>query len=275
MTHFNQQFDFPPTHLVTDMDGTFLPLPDHPEHLQALQHFRTLRESASFGLVYCTGRHFESVQSALEEYSLPIPDWIICDVGTSIYEKKSEGFTLFNTYQNHLADHVGDDKRSTVLDLLDPVQHLDLQCDAHQGLFKISYECVTDYTEQLVDEVADLLEEEQLTYEVHGSIDPFRKCGLIDVLPKGVSKAYAVKWLATHADFTPDHVLYAGDSGNDLTALSAGFRSILVSNASPGLASKIRDRLGDAETDRYLYCAAGSATSGVLEGCRYFGMLPE
>jgi sucrose-6-phosphatase len=40
-----------------------------------------------------------------------------------------------------------------------------------------------------------------------GSLDPFLNCGLLDVLPKGVSKAYALLWLSTHADFKPDEVV--------------------------------------------------------------------
>lgn len=272
MTHFNREFEFPPSHLVTDLDGTFLPLPDEPAHLQALQEFRRLRSTAPFGLVFCTGRHFESTAAAMEESGLPCPDWIICDVGTSVYHRTESGFGLFTPYHHHLAERVGAQDRREVEQLLETVEHLSLQCESHQGPFKISYECVTPKLDPLVGTVADLLADRELAYEVHGSVDPFLDCGLIDVLPTGVSKAYAVIWLATHADFTPDEVIYAGDSGNDLSALSAGFRAILVSNASPGLDIKIRERLGDAETDRLLYCASASATAGVLEGCRHFGL---
>lgn len=270
MTHFNGEFELPPTHLVTDLDGTFIPLPERPENQTALQEFRDQREQGSFGLVFCTGRHFESAIAAQEEYALPSPDWIICDVGTSIYHIGDAGFTLFKPYQDHLSQKVGAHDRSAVEKLLSGIEHLDLQCESHQGTFKISYECTTEQVDALVLTVAERLNDASLSYEVHGSIDPFLDCGLIDVLPTDVSKAYAVTWIATHADFTPDRIIYAGDSGNDLTALSAGFRAILVANASPGLATKIRKRLGDTETDRLLYCAEGTATSGVLEGCRHF-----
>lgn len=272
MTHFNGEFELPPSYLVTDLDGTFIPLPDEPSHRKALQEFHRLREASSFGLVFCTGRHFESTAAGMTEFDLPRPDWIICDVGTSVYHLTDSGFRLYPPYQEHLAEKVGAHDRGEVEQLLEPVEHLTLQCESHQGPYKISYECVTSRLEDLVDTVADLLKDRELAYEVHGSVDPFLDCGLIDLLPTGVSKAYAVIWLATHADFTPDEVIYAGDSGNDLSALSAGFRAILVSNASPGLDVKIRERLGDPESDRLLYCASASATAGVLEGCRHFGL---
>lgn len=269
MTDFNVELDFPPTQLVTDLDGTFIPLPGHSEHLEALEVFRHQRSASSFGLVFCTGRHFSSTLEAIEEYNLPTPDWIICDVGTSIYKKDESGFSAYPAYQEHLSARIGAQNRIDVQTLLQPIEHLALQCDAHQGKFKISFECETRHTDALVAEAARRLKESRLPYEVHGSIDPFLDCGLIDVLPRGVSKAYAVTWLATHADFTPDEVIYAGDSGNDLTALTAGFRAILVANHSNGLDLLVKERLG-ALSDRLLYSSRKTATSGVLEGCRHF-----
>ena len=106
-----------------------------------------------------------------------------------------------------------------------------------------------------------------------GSLDPFLDRGLIDVMPGPVSKAYALLWLATHASSAPDEVIYAGDSGNDLAALGAGFRAIVVANASPGLAAKVstlqQERGIPAD---HLYQAKGEASSGVLEGCRHYGL---
>jgi hydroxymethylpyrimidine pyrophosphatase-like HAD family hydrolase len=89
-----------------------------------------------------------------------------------------------------------------------------------------------------------------------------------------VSKAYALIWLTTHADFTPDDAIYAGDSGNDLAALAAGFHAVVVANASEGLAEKVSalQQERGIPADR-LYAAKAPASSGVLEGCRHFGLL--
>jgi HAD superfamily hydrolase (TIGR01484 family) len=208
----------------------------------------------------------------MEELSLSKPDWIICDVGTSVYHFKEGAFRLYTPYSQHLDEKVGKQNRDAVEALLTPLENLALQCDAHQGKYKISFECETNQTESLVHSAEVLLKQEHLPYDVHGSVDPFLDCGLIDVLPKGVSKAYAVTWLASHADFQPDAVIYAGDSGNDLSALTAGFRAILVANHSQGLDTQIRERLGDA-AETLVYASKGTATSGVLEGCRHFGLI--
>ena len=272
MTAFNGEFDFPPTHLVTDLDGTYLPLPEHPENHVALRTLAEARTATGYGLVFCTGRHFESVEAVMQELSLPNPDWIICDVGTSIYHLTDDRFEPYTPYLDHLADQVGEQPRSAVETLLKPLEHLSLQCDAHQGKYKISFECDTVHTDTLVSKIQKKLSDQDLPYEVHGSIDPFLDCGLVDVLPKQVSKAYAVQWLATHADFNPQSVIYAGDSGNDLTALTAGFRAILVANHSKGLDQQVEARLGDT-AEHLLFKATKTATSGVLEGCRHFGLL--
>ena len=96
---------------------------------------------------------------------------------------------------------------------------------------------------------------------------------LLDVLPAQVSKAYALIWLATHADFLPDEVVYAGDSGNDLAALICGFRAIVVANDSEGLADRVAASLEERSLLDRLYLARDQATSGVLEGCRHFGLI--
>ena len=106
-----------------------------------------------------------------------------------------------------------------------------------------------------------------------GSLDPFSNCGLLDVMPAGVSKAYALIWLSTHADFSPDEVIYSGDSGNDYAALVSGFRAIVVANGSEGLAQKVSAALGERRISERLYLAKQTATSGVLEGCRHFGLI--
>jgi len=125
----------------------------------------------------------------------------------------------------------------------------------------------------LVETVNGILERERLPFECMGSLDPFLNCGLLDVLPKGVSKAYALLWLSTHADFKPDEVVFSGDSGNDYAALVSGFRAIVVANASEGLADRVEESLTKRNLVDRLYRANGKATSGVLEGCRFYGLI--
>lgn len=270
MTDCNPESTFNPAVLATDLDGTLIPLPNAPDHAAALETLRQAAEDQLFRMVFCTGRHFESVAAAIDEYRLPRPEWIICDVGTSIYQFVHLDYVPYTPYSEHLRSKISDSSNSEIMSLLHGLPGMALQEEDHQQDFKISFECESSRTDELVGRIAKLLIDFKCPYEAHGSVDPFLDCGLIDLLPVGVSKAYALNWLSTHADFSPDEVIYAGDSGNDYPALTSGFRAIVVANASKGLAAKVKKALKKKNLESRLYSAEAEATAGVLEGCRYF-----
>jgi len=152
------------------------------------------------------------------------------------------------------------------------IDGLSLQIPEHQTDFKVSYECASEQLDDILKEVEKRAA--GLPYSCMGSLDPFLNCGLIDVMPGQVNKAYALLWLATHADFKPDEVVYSGDSGNDLAALASGFHAIVVANASKGLVGKVaalQSERGISAERRFE--AKGEATSGVLEGCLHYGLI--
>ncbi len=64
--------------------------------------------------------------------------------------------------------------------------------------------------------------------------------------------------------------MFAGDSGNDLAALSAGYRSIVVGNASKSVVEEVTAAHRAAGWQDRLFLASRPATSGVLQGFRYF-----
>lgn len=272
MEYFNPQAGFKPRVLATDLDGTFIPLPESPENREDLQQLAGHFELPDRSLVFATGRHFESVLDAIGALALPVPDWIVCDVGSRIMQHTESGWQELAAYANHLEELTGGVARSEVEAALDEIEGLALQVPEHQTELKISYQCERARLETILAEVAAGLD--GMPYNHMGSLDPFLDCGLIDVMPAGVSKAYALLWLAKHAGSNPDEVLYAGDSGNDLAALAAGFRAVVVANASRGLA----DKVAALQKERgippdHLYRAKTTATSGVLEGCRHYGLL--
>ncbi|HAV12501.1 MAG TPA: hypothetical protein DCX06_03240, partial [Opitutae bacterium] len=79
MNHFNPQPQIPAKTLATDLDGTLIPLPNNDANVSALADLFKHHESGEINLVYATGRHFESVLEAIEHYTLPTPEWIVCD----------------------------------------------------------------------------------------------------------------------------------------------------------------------------------------------------
>lgn len=266
-----------PAVLATDLDGTLIPLPGEAENASALEVIRREREGRGFKLVYATGRHLESVREAMEGSGLPEPDWMVCDVGSSIYGRvgntgQYERFGPFERYLERITEGHG---RGQVENCLACIDGLIPQSPERQGRFKISYECAVEQLEAVQEEVCRRLAVAAMPYACMGSVDPFEQCGLLDVLPVGVTKAHALTWLSAHADFSPGEVVFAGDSGNDRAALASGFRAILVGNGSEELAASVYNELEARSLQGRFYRAKGKATSGVLEGCRFFGLIPD
>lgn len=272
MNHFNPQSEIAPSVLATDLDGTLIPLPNTPDNNKDLIILKKSLVATKSKLVYVTGRHFESAIDAIEQYDLPAPDWIVCDVGSAIYRRDSDGYHAFSAYERHVAAMSSGVDRQVIEDTLSTIEGLELQPIEHQQRFKTSYQSSTGAVQQLVDRINIRLKEAKLPYNCMGSLDPFLSCGLLDVMPSGISKAYALIWLSKHANFHPDEVIYSGDSGNDYAALVSGFRAIIVANGSPALADKVSKRMHERGLPDRLYLARSPATSGVLEGCRHFGL---
>ncbi|WP_162026360.1 MULTISPECIES: HAD-IIB family hydrolase [unclassified Lentimonas] len=257
--------------LVTDLDGTLIPLKDSAENTEALNILADNISDKNIKFVYATGRHYASVLEAMKQYELPKPDWIICDVGTSIYIKDDSGYTPFKHYQEYLSTRTQKLPRERIEELLSHIAGLNAQDSEHQGLFKISYYCRITLLEQLIHQVNGKLKQLNLPYHCMGSIDPFENRGLLDILPTSVDKSHAIDWLTTHANFSSEEVVYAGDSGNDYAALCA-FKSILVGNASDGLAEQVIKSKAHSAAKTF-YHAKGFATSGVVEGCKHYGLI--
>ena len=72
--------------LCSDMDRTILPNGDQDESPQVRSVFSLLVERSEIQLAYVSGRDKRLIQKAIAEYDLPLPDYAVGDVGTTIYE---------------------------------------------------------------------------------------------------------------------------------------------------------------------------------------------
>ncbi len=263
-----------PSVLATDLDGTLIPLNHDPQNLADLKILGSALAAADKRLVFVTGRHFTSVLEAIQEHALPCPDWILCDVGTSIYRRMESGeFVLDESYCQHLETIVQDMPVSAVHEQMGEIPGVRRQEAEKQGRFKLSYYAPAQHLQAIAEQMRQVLRRCSAPYNLIASVDPFNGDGLVDLLPAGVSKAYALQYWARSMQVQPEEIVFAGDSGNDTAALTAGYRAILVANADRRLARQVADHHRSAGWSNRLFLAPYSATSGVLEGCRWFGLV--
>lgn len=260
--------------LATDLDGTLIPLKDKAENQTDLVQLESALRENNVTLTFVTGRHLESVQDAIKRYGLPAPDWVICDVGTSIYQRTEDNvFQIAQPYVDHLQRIVGKVSTSQLREEFASLESLRLQEEEKQGRFKLSFYCDAKQLHAVHDAVLDRLSHRGLPYCLISSIDPFTGDGLIDLLPTDVSKAHALQWWTEHAGLDNKQLVFSGDSGNDLAAMTAGYRTIVVGNASAELMETVHQHYQSRiQVDR-LYIAEKFATSGVLAGCKHFGLI--
>jgi hydroxymethylpyrimidine pyrophosphatase-like HAD family hydrolase len=209
-------------------------------------------------------------------YQLKTPKVMIDGGSDNSLDTAVDDYGQVAAYTQHL-NHVCDPANLRRLDaLISASLPIEKQEDEKQQLHKLSYYCESQVMQRVVSEIENQVELHGLAVGVVQSVDPFDQRGLIDVLPRGVNKAFALDWWSQHRGIARDQIVFAGDSGNDYAALASGYRGIVVGNAS----QELRDRLGsraDAkgaiDADK-LYFAKQHYTCGVVEGARYHGILP-
>lgn len=262
--------------IATDLDGTLIPLDEEPDNKDDLEKLRELHRRRKFSLVFVTGRHLESVLNVMDEVKLPIPDWIICDVGTTICRSADGGeFPPIVEYQDHLMTLVESLPREELREHLHDAAGLTEQEAEKQGPYKLSYYTDAGAIDTTAEVIRRKLDELEAPYNLIASVDPFNGDGLLDLLPKNASKAYALQWWAKFQNLHMDHIVFAGDSGNDRAVFESGCRSIIVANADRELAAQVEQTHERKGWSDRLFLANRTATSGVLEGGMAFGVFPN
>jgi HAD superfamily hydrolase (TIGR01484 family) len=264
--------------LCTDLDRTVMPNGPQPESGDARSSFAAFVARPEVTLVYVTGRDRQLVEKAIANYGLPEPDYVIGDVGTTIYEVHSDGWRPWSEWQQEIApdwaglDH--SDIRKLLLDIVDLTQ----QEPAKQNLYKSSfYVPLYADTEALSYDIRERLEIRDIRASLVWSIDEPRGTGLLDVLPASAGKKHAVTFLMQRKGFELADTVFAGDSGNDLPVLVSEIPAVLVANSS---AKVRREALAQAAVLGHvdaLYIAQGgfmgmngNYTAGVLEGVAHY-----
>ena len=264
--------------LCTDLDRTVLPNGPQPESGSARRCFVALAARPEVTLAYVTGRHRSLVEQAIHDYSLPRPDFVISDVGTTIYQITGHNWQQWRDWQQEIEPDWAGLGHAELRVLLLDVPELRLQEPAKQNLHKLSY-YVPLYadTQALSAAIRQRLEASGVRASLVWSIDEPKDIGLLDVLPARADKRHAVSFLMQRNGFSLGETVFAGDSGNDLPVLVSEIPAVLVANASEAVR---RDALSQAAllgNPAALYIAQGgyldmngNYTAGVLEGVVHY-----
>ena len=272
--------------LCTDLDRTLLPNGPQSESVDARQCFGRLAARPEITLAYVTGRHRALVSQAIEEYSLPTPDFVVADVGTSIYTTSrytigAAQWQLWNDWSHEIAPDWANLDHDQIHQLLINFSELTLQESSKQSVHKLSYYVALgiDFS-HLIKTMQACLDKHGVSASLVWSIDELAEVGLLDVLPQRATKLHAIEFLMQQKNFSLVDTVFAGDSGNDLQVLTSPVHSVLVANASNEVRKQAQDQSIAGKTADALYLATGDFngmnghySAGILEGLAHF--IPE
>jgi len=267
--------------LCTDLDRTVLPNGPWEESARARTLFRRFSARDEVRLAYVSGRHKELIQEAVSAYDIPVPDYAIGDVGTTIYEVRDGAWLEWAEWWDDIGPDWAGMERNELAALFGDLSELRLQEPEKQNRYKLSY-----YTSAELDRPALFkrmearLAEADVRANLIWSVDELTHVGLLDVLPASANKVHAIRFLVERKGYDESRTVFAGDSGNDLPALTSGMQAVLVANANGEVRSEALQVVNDKGIEDKLYLARGgflgmngNYSAGILEGLAHF--LPE
>jgi sucrose-6-phosphatase len=266
--------------LCSDLDRTLIPNGAEDESPQARPLFAGLAAHPQLCLAYVSGRDKNLVKKAIVDFDLPEPDFVIGDVGTTLYHVDGNQWHMNQGWQHEIArdwhGHGHDDITALLADMKG--KDFELQAPEKQNRYKISY-----YTDPSIDprtlrqQVTDILDNHQIAAHIIWSRDDAEQRGLLDILPRRANKLQAIRFLMAEKAFEESNTVFAGDSGNDLDVLVSGLPAVLVKNAADDVRQTALDRLAENGVNNRLYLARGgfagmngNYAAGVLEGLVHF-----
>ena len=267
--------------LCCDLDGTLIPDGTGVESPEARPLFRRLTGHDRVCLTYVTGRHPALAEQGLRHADLPLPRFLLGDVGSSIYLRQGDGWEPLYPYWEHIAPDWQGIGNAEILALLGDIPGLRPQEPEKQAPFKASFYAAPDTDVATALAIARTrLDAEGVRANLIWSRGSDWRTGLFDVLPASADKRRAILFLRAWLKAAPDHTVFAGDSGNDLAVLGSDVPSVLVANAAQTVRDAAVGAARAADRRDRLYLARGgyrgmngNYAAGVVEGVVHF--LPE
>ncbi len=267
--------------LCCDLDRTLIPNGSQIESAPARPLFRAFCAHPAVHLALVTGRHLQLVTEAIAQWDLPVPSFIIGDVGTSIYTLEEGRWSYWDHWSAEIGPDWGGMTHQDITTELADISAISLQPAEQQGIFKVSYQVDMDINRDLLE--AELLRRLWglgVNVRLVMSFDEMTDTGLLDILPSSASKLHAIEFLGHQCGYPQARTVFAGDSGNDLEVLGSHIHSVLVANAHREIQEKAMHIASASDLVDTLYIAKGgfmgmngNYSAGVLEGVAHY--LPE
>jgi len=246
--------------VASDIDGTLVG--DRESLDQLADRLRRMRTEGDLYLILSTGRRLEQVISGIAEEGLPEPDAVVCQVGTEIYQAPFlEDSAPMEAWRDALLRQYS---RTEAVSFLDGIEGLLMQPDIYNTELKTS--CYLDQCpdpEAAASEIRRRVEQRGQAYQVIWSSGRD-----LDILPADSGKGKAIRFLINHEGLEPEHVVVAGDTGNDRAMFEEFSRGIIVANAKPELLQWASEATNDS-----IYRAERPFAAGVEEGLEFFSVL--
>ncbi len=237
--------------IITDLDNT---LTGDDEALERFIDLISHNKHVGFGIA--TGRRLDSAMELIEDLKLPRPDLIDTDVGTQIHY--GEHLTPDRSWRLNMGFAWQPDEIRRVLD---SIPGLYPQAEEKQSEFKISYE-MDPTVSPSIPALKKILREAGLRAKVIFSLGMY-----LDIIPVRGGSDLSMRHVLWKWGFAPEHVLVAGDCGNDAGMLLGRTLGVVVANHSEEL-NRLRGR-------PRVYFAQAAHAGGILEGIEYYNFLDK
>lgn len=265
--------------ICTDLDRTLIPNGPQSESSGARARFAALVSRPGVTLAYVSGRHRALVEQAITNYRLPVPDFVIGDVGTTIYHVGPEqDWTHQTAWENEIGQDWAGRTHADLKALLQDLSALRLQECAKQNRYKLSYYVPLHIDRDVLSAtIRRRLEAAGIRAGLIWSVDEPMGIGLLDVLPARASKYHAIEALMRLHGFDYGNTVFCGDSGNDLEVLASPIPAVLVANSQPDVQDLARRQADAQGYGEQLYIAQGgfmgmngNYSAGMLEGIAHY-----
>lgn len=239
--------------MFTDIDNILIGNEKDEDNVALQRLLQMLGESKDLLWGIATGRPLELTLDVLQKNDIPVPDILICSVGTAIYYGQENA--LDNGWQYHISYKWQPDLIKSALQDLD---FLYFQEAENQRPFKVSYIMKDD--PDLLAEVHGALLAEKLKYHLVFSNNQF-----LDILPYRASKGKAVRYLSYKWEIPLAQIMVCGESGNDADLLRGDMCAVVVANHS--------SELEPLKGMRKMYFSDQEYAAGIIDGLKYYNFL--